>query len=312
MSGRIWLESEEGAGSIFHFCIPLKYPLPQLVEPADFFPIPETRKEVVVFSGNRLSAASLVRFLERFGCQTRTVSEAELNSESFSLPNSDLIVIDQPSVRAAAETMMAAVQRQLASRETPVLVLHPPLRLSSLHLPRVFTLAKPFKESRVLQVLRQALLHEAADAFVPAHAAAPNVQQGARLLALLVEDNAINQKVASRLLEKHGCSVWTAGNGREALSRYAEQPFDLIFMDVQMPEMNGFEAARTIRRLEEANGTRTPIIALTANAMATDRELCLDAGMDDYLSKPIEVEKLNEMIVKYGKLNATAVLAPMA
>ena len=124
---------------------------------------------------------------------------------------------------------------------------------------------------------------------------------------MLVEDNAVNQKVASRLLEKKGCSVRAAGNGREALARYAEQPFDLIFMDVQMPEMNGFEATRTIRHLEKTNGTRTPIIALTANAMATDRELCLEAGMDDYLAKPIEVEKLNDMIVKYGKLKSREV-----
>jgi CheY-like chemotaxis protein len=107
------------------------------------------------------------------------------------------------------------------------------------------------------------------------------------------------------LLERYGCSVRTANNGREAVARYTEQPFDLIFVDIQMPEMNGFEAARAIRRLEETSGTRTPIIALTANAMSSDRELCLNSGMDDYLSKPIELAKLNEVILKYGRCTSS-------
>lgn len=312
MGGRIWLESAEGQGSTFHFSIPLKDRLAELAEPADLLQNFGTRKDVLVISRNQSSAASLVRLLERFGCQARTVFDSELNSESFSLPAADLFIIDQPSERAAAEKMMAAIQSQIAGKQTSILILHAPLRLSSLQSTRVFALAKPFKESSLLKVLRQALLYEPVEAFVPSRAAALNVEQGTPLLALLVEDNPINQKVASRLLEKQGCSVRTAGNGLEALSRYAEQPFDLIFMDVQMPEMNGFEAARTIRHLEQTSGVRTPIIALTANAMATDRELCLDAGMDDYLSKPIEVEKLNEMIVKYGKLNVKALLAPVA
>ena len=181
----------------------------------------------------------------------------------------------------------------------PLLVLHSPLRRFSIpDSSRVFELSKPFKESQLRRVLRQALLDNGNKA-APLEAAL-SVPEGARLLTLLVEDNLINQKVASRLLEKNGCSVRTACNGREAIERYAEQPFDLIFMDVQMPEMNGFEAARAIRRLEETNGTRTAIIALTANAMAADRELCLDSGMDDYLSKPVELAKLQEMILKYG------------
>ena len=160
-------------------------------------------------------------------------------------------------------------------------------------------LSKPFKESQLIGVLRNVLAGEETEP-IPPPVSTLSVPQGARLLALLVDDNPINQKVAARLLEKNGCVVRTAANGREALARYAEQPFDLIFMDVQMPEMNGYEAARAIRLIEATKGTRTAIIALTANAMTGDRDLCIGSGMDDYLSKPIEVPKLQEMIRKYG------------
>ncbi len=313
MNGKIWLNSEEGEGSTFYFCIPLNSPVSQPTEPDHSIPILATLKDVAVVSENGLAAASLSRSLQHFGCHTRTVLDVEVNSGAASQSTADLIVVDQPSDRAAAERIMAAVQERIAGKETPVVILHSPLRQhSSPHPLRAFALAKPYKESQLLRVLRQALFHEDAEAFVPAQATTLSVPQGAGLPTLLVEDNPINQKVASRLLEKHGCSVRTAANGREALSIYAQQPFDLIFMDVQMPEMNGFEATRAIRRLEETSGTRTPIIALTANAMPTDRELCLDAGMDDYLSKPIEIEKLKQMIVKYGASSAQAQLAPIA
>jgi len=312
MNGEIWLESEEGRGSTFHFCIPLNNAASHPAERTDAIFALASRKDAVVISGNQLAAGSLRRSLEHFGCRTRAILDGDMDSRATSFSNAEFVVIDQPSDRAAAERMMATVQERLADKQTPVVILHSPLRAhSSPHLPRAYALAKPFKESQLLRVLRQALLHEDAAAFVPAQTAALNVAQGARLSTLLVEDNPINQKVASRLLEKHGCSVRIACNGREALSVYSEQPFELIFMDVQMPEMNGFEAARAIRRLEELNGTRTPIIALTANAMAADRELCLDAGMDDYLSKPIEVEKLKQMILKYGVSVAKESLTPV-
>jgi two-component system sensor histidine kinase/response regulator len=180
------------------------------------------------------------------------------------------------------------------------------------HAGLVFDLAKPFKDSQLRRIMSEALVEQKSDSFVAATPVPLDVPEGMRLLALLVEDNAVNQKVASRLLEKRGCSVRTASNGREALSRYAEQRFDLIFMDIQMPEMNGYEATRAIRRLEETNGTHIPIIALTANAMAADRQLCLDAGMDDYLSKPIELDKLNQIIVKYGVAQAAVSVGPVA
>ncbi len=113
-----------------------------------------------------------------------------------------------------------------------------------------------------------------------------------RVWVLLAEDNAINQKLAVRLLEKRGYAVEVAGNGREAVDMWASGRFDIVLMDVMMPEMSGLEAARTIRSREAAGTSRVPIVALTANAMKGDREACLEAGMDVYVSKPIEADTL--------------------
>ncbi len=113
-----------------------------------------------------------------------------------------------------------------------------------------------------------------------------------RPLVLLVEDNLLNQKVAAILLQRLGLTVQIANNGKEALDAVAEDKFALILMDCHMPEMDGFEAAVGIRKLEALSGTYTPIIAVTALAMGGDRERCIAAGMDDYISKPIDKDLL--------------------
>ena len=117
---------------------------------------------------------------------------------------------------------------------------------------------------------------------------------------LLVEDNAVNQMVAREMLEKYGCVVSLASNGREAYSMFLQSRFDLIFMDCQMPEMDGYEATRQIREIESINNTpRTPIVAFTANSMQGDREKCLASGMDDYISKPVNRDALENKLSKW-------------
>jgi CheY-like chemotaxis protein len=112
------------------------------------------------------------------------------------------------------------------------------------------------------------------------------------LRVLLAEDNLINQKLAVRLLEKRGNIVVVAGDGREEVAAFECEPFDVILMDVQMPHMDGLEATAAIRALEAGRGTRVPIVAMTAHAMKGAAELCLKAGMDGYVAKPIDPQQL--------------------
>ncbi len=141
---------------------------------------------------------------------------------------------------------------------------------------------------------------------VDLHAVTPSPGAGR---VLLVEDNPVNQRVAQRNLEKLGLAVDIASNGREALDAFRPGRFDAILMDCQMPEMDGYEATRQIRRIEGA-GARVPIIALTANALKGDRETCLAAGMDDHLAKPLEPEKLRACLGRHLNPNAQAANVP--
>jgi CheY-like chemotaxis protein len=120
--------------------------------------------------------------------------------------------------------------------------------------------------------------------------------QPRRLRVLMAEDNLINQRVGAAILRKQGHSVVLAGNGREALAALERERFDLVLMDVQMPEMDGFETAAAIRAREKGSGRRLPILALTAHVMKGDRERCLAAGMDGYVSKPIDFTQLAQVI----------------
>ena len=126
----------------------------------------------------------------------------------------------------------------------------------------------------------------------------PELPDHKPLHALLVEDNLVNQKVAKRLLEKDGCQVTVAANGQEALLTLERLHWsvDVVLMDVQMPVLDGLEATREIRRLEASNGKRLPIFALTAHASKHDEEQCLSAGMDRHLTKPIQLERLQNAL----------------
>jgi CheY-like chemotaxis protein len=159
-------------------------------------------------------------------------------------------------------------------------------------------LGKPIRQSQLFDTLVGLLAKDAAPRSVTAPAK-PTLDPGmaARhpLRILLAEDNVVNQKLALRLLQQMGYRADLAGNGVEAVQSVARQVYDVVLMDLQMPEMDGLEASRQITSRWEA-GQRPRIVAMTANAMQGDREMCIEAGMDDYITKPIRVEALVEAL----------------
>ncbi len=162
-------------------------------------------------------------------------------------------------------------------------------------------LAKPIKQSVLFETLLDVLGDDAGiDEPVSVCRETPGAAGRLRLEArvLLVEDNPVNRKLAERILEKLGCDTTTAENGIRALEMLERKDFDIVFMDVQMPEMDGFTATRHIR--EDGRWPNVPIIAMTAHALKGDRERCLEAGMDDYLSKPLSRETIQEVIQKWS------------
>jgi CheY-like chemotaxis protein/HPt (histidine-containing phosphotransfer) domain-containing protein len=166
-------------------------------------------------------------------------------------------------------------------------------------------LTKPVKQSELLRAIITTLSKSLPVAARPPQAphSAP-IKKGKTMRILLAEDNIINQRLAVRLLEKQGHEVVVANNGSEAIAALEREPFDLALMDVQMPEMSGLEATARIRERERATGARLPIIALTAYAMKGDRERCLEAGMDGYVSKPIRSEDLFQAIAEATPVSA--------
>jgi CheY-like chemotaxis protein len=163
-------------------------------------------------------------------------------------------------------------------------------------------LLKPIRQSELREAIARALgarEQKGAIPLITRYSLQDAREPTASLRILLAEDNPVNQRLASRLLEKRGHSVLVAGNGREALEALEKGRFDLVFMDVQMPVMDGLEATAAIRKKEAVSGVRLPIVALTAHAMKGDREKCLAAGMDGYLTKPIRPQELDEVLQSY-------------
>ena len=163
-------------------------------------------------------------------------------------------------------------------------------------------LLKPIRQSELREAIARALGAKEQEGMLPLITRF-SLQDGrdpsASLSVLLVEDNAVNQRLAARLLEKRGHRVVVAANGREALAALEQGAFDLVFMDVQMPEMDGLEATAAIRKKEQLSGKHQPVIALTAHAMKGDQERCEAAGMDGYLSKPIRPQELDAILKDY-------------
>jgi len=214
-------------------------------------------------------------------------------------PGPDFVLLDSDMPGADGFDLAARLRRQVPAARMVMMLTFAHLRRKTecAALGVGATVLKPFGPGELLNALARAAAGRG-PVIEPSAAppAPPAALSGRALTVLVAEDTAFNQKFILRLLERWGHVAVLAEDGRKAVAAFSAGRFDIVFMDVAMPEMDGLEAARAIRRVEESRGGRTPIIAMTAHAIKGDRERCLAAGMDDYLSKPIDSEKLRRMI----------------
>jgi signal transduction histidine kinase/DNA-binding response OmpR family regulator len=310
MGGQVGLESEAGVGSTFWFSLPLQAALLPAGEPAA---MDEHTPRILIVDDNASQRRVIANQLAHAGYECIATATAEtalarlrsalLEQRAFAgvLIDRDLGGMDgeQLGRQIVADAQLAELHMVLL---TAVDGGSDRKRFEELGFAAYLT--KPLRARELRACLHSVLAHPArgwhlrtATLLARGQPAGPRETYVARVL--LVEDNPVNQKVAQKFLERCGCSVRIAPNGAEAVSIYEHEPFDLILMDMEMPVMDGTTATRHIRELEAASNRRTPIVALTANALAEQTDRCMQAGMDAFLSKPIEPARLHEVLARY-------------
>jgi CheY-like chemotaxis protein len=295
MGGRIWVESRLNEGSCFHFTMQAEVMASGLARPQSeahaLAGLP-----VLIVDDSATSRRVLTSIATRQGMKPTATSDErdalrQLHDQSFRLVLIDCQMRGVDGFRLARQIKE---HEELAS--LPILMLASPGKQQDAAQCRELDLAlltKPVTDSRFAEAAQLALRNRAepANANLP-HARGAIAQHVPPLSILLVEDNPVSQQVAARILRTRGYTVTSAGNGLEALAAWEADKFDLILMDLQMPEMDGIETTLFIRRMERLSGAHIPIVALTAHAMAGDREACFAAGMDGFVTKPVRSSDL--------------------
>jgi signal transduction histidine kinase/CheY-like chemotaxis protein len=309
MGGRIWIESEPGKGSTFHFTVELALAVEGVTphSQAELGRLKNTR--VLVVDDNSINRRILERLLQRWEMQPVLADggPAALAAIDRALEEGStfrLILLDAHMPDMDGFELARRIHDNPALQGTVVMMLSSADHLEDAHRCRDLGiqryLVKPIFQGQLLSAVLQ-VAEAIADSAEPAGGKSPAAGQAAvALQILLAEDNPVNQKVAIRALERRGHAVTLASNGREALALASQQSFDLILMDIQMPEMDGYEAVTAIREMERGTGSHIPIVAMTAHAMKSDQERCLATGMDDYVSKPIHLEDLLQKVERFG------------
>jgi signal transduction histidine kinase/CheY-like chemotaxis protein len=312
MGGRIWVESEPGHGSRFHFTARFGRtdgPLAVAASPAEVL---FTGLSVLIVDDNPTNRRVLGAMVSRWGMlpffaagsreALALLHSSAALGQQFALLLSDVHMPEMDGLelaeRIAAEPQFRGLRKILLTSTGSKGGTSTCRQLGI-----GAYLTKPVRQNELKAAIGSVLaspLHPADDvsptAASPAAVPEPSREPSRQATILIAEDNPVNRKVLQRLIERHGHAVELALDGREALRLLEERDFDLVLMDVQMPEMDGFEATREIRRRERETGDHQMVVAMTAHAMRGDRERCLEAGMDDYLSKPIAVQELKQLL----------------
>jgi signal transduction histidine kinase/CheY-like chemotaxis protein len=303
MGGRIWVESEPGKGSRFQFTVRMQNssapkPVPRSLRSLENVP-------VLIVDDNATNRQILCKVLRNL--QMRPVAVDGGNAAMAALESAHvcgntfpLVLIDAQMPEMDGFELSSRIKQHTDWGSVAVLMLSSAglrgdgERCREMGIAAYLT--KPVKNSELLEVIVGALGAVSTPLAEPALITRHSLRESRRLRILLVEDNAINQLLVVRLLEKHGYDVTVAANGREALAAIEKHTYDLVLMDRQMPEMGGFEATTAIREMEKTTGAHIPIVAMTANAMKGDEQQCIEIGMDAYIAKPIQPGRLFQII----------------
>jgi CheY-like chemotaxis protein len=324
MGGKMWVESVPDKGSTFHFTVAL----PAAPAPADLkldCPDPKLADtRLLIVDDNATNCRILTLQTTRWGMNPRGVQSA---AQALELLRSgqifDVAILDM-QMPGMDGLMLAREIRKLPNGEgLPIMLLtsmgvktdHPDFAGACIG----SFLSKPIKPTQLQEALIRLIsgTRTVPVKTTPQHKLDPNLASRLPLSILLCDDNAVNQKVAARMLTQMGYRADIVANGLEALDALGRKPYDLVFMDVQMPEMGGLEATREIRQRQQQKSnfpnykSSIIIVAMTASAMTGDREKCLDAGMDDYVAKPVRLEDLRAIIERWGAIAAVSEPAPL-
>jgi signal transduction histidine kinase/DNA-binding response OmpR family regulator len=316
MGGRIWVESSIGQGSTFHFTAKFGLVEKRLEEKAEKKEEMETGwadpsllkgSRVLVVDDNATNRSILLEMLDHWNMKATAADSAEQAVQQLRLARDAnepyrLVLTDDHMPNMDGFDLVEQIKQDPKLESTVIMMLtsgEKPGDVSRCEQLGVSAyLLKPVKQSELLDAIMMALGAAEAQRTSAQEIAEERTSRLPPLKILLAEDSLVNQKLALSLLGKHGHTVTVANNGREAVAAVKNDNYDIVLMDVQMPEMDGLEATGAIRGAEKQTGRHIPIIAMTAHAMKGDRETCLEAGMDEYVSKPIRPRQLFDTLEK--------------
>ena len=315
--GKIWVESELGRGSTFHFTI--RFGIAEDKNREQKVPDPEILQDshVLIVDDNQTNRTILLEMLTQWGLRAEAVSGARpaiaaLEQSRATKQHFDLVITDLHMPEADGFDLVEKMRGSPAFDHLPVIMLSSGSQRSDRERCRELAIAaclmKPVQPSELLDALLNELTRAIPERTKEIVERKFIDEKRPVLKVLLAEDNPVNRLLARRLLEKYGNTVSAVENGKEALAAIARERPDLVLMDVQMPVMDGLDAIRAVRANEHDSSDHLPIIALTAHAMKGDRERCLGAGADEYLTKPIRAAELFAALgrMKTGNVGPTS------
>jgi signal transduction histidine kinase/DNA-binding response OmpR family regulator len=312
MGGSIWVESQPAKGSTFHFSLDFGVQEAPPVRPA-LQPQVLRGLDALIVDDNYTNRRVLQGMLARWGMRPTAVEGGRAALQAMDAANKagrpfSLILLDGHMPEIDGFALAEQIRRQTQLTRVTIMMLTSAGHLGDAARCRELEIAaylvKPISQSELLSTICRVLGESRNRETAPTVAQQGGGEHEAQLRILLAEDNAVNQLVAKRTLEKRGCIVIVAADGAIALEQFESGKFDLVLMDVQMPGMDGFEVTAAIRQRERQAGGHIPIIAMTAHALKGDEENCLAAGMDAYVSKPIRTRELFAAIEKVIKQTA--------